>query len=425
MLAVGAAIVAAESPSGDGESDEAQRVAGVVLTDVAERVEAIRGHEFEERPEVNVEPQEQLEETLERLERRLAREEPERVAAVERASATLAALLALGGVLDDEREVARLGGAADLEAGGIYVARRAEIYLAREDVGDGRQRAETILAHELAHALDDQRFPGFDERLLAPSDAAIAERAVREGSATIVEGLYSERHLGARSVERAIERRERAARRLDAALRPLVTFAYVAGARFVQDLTRREDGWRLVDRAQREPPETTEQILHPERWIGGEGAAEPPRPGGFDALGSGWRRLGDTELGELHTLALLSAALPDDEARRAAEGWGSGRLAVRYRGRPPEAPCRARCRAGTAAALAWRWDSERDARELAAAARRYVERGLDGEPLGDDRWRIRGGGAVALAVRGPTAALAFAPSPAAAAAIAGASTADG
>ncbi|MDQ3720039.1 MAG: hypothetical protein M3350_04550 [Actinomycetota bacterium] len=230
------------------------------------------------------------------------------------------------------------------------------------------------------------------------------------------------RHLGVRpSVEEILERREGEAKRqgLPPALAASASFPYVAGGRFAQALYRRAGGsWRLVNRAHRRPPVSTEQVLHPHKWIAGERPMRvsiPRKP----PLQRGLRRVGGGELGELDTSIVLGAGVREDEAARAAAGWGGGAFAVWHRGRRPDPLCDPPCRQRFAALMAWRWDSESDAREARRATERYVEAGLKPGSGGKGAWRLEEG-AVALSGSGRRSSLAFAPNVRAARALASA-----
>jgi hypothetical protein len=155
---------------------------------------------------------------------------------------------------------------------------------------------------------------------------------------------------------------------------------------FVDYLYRRGN-WARVNRAYAELPSSTEQILHPERYLARE-APVPVAPQPLEAaLGSEWSPLASNSLGEWMTYLLLgygadqAAQLPDDVARRAADGWGGDRYQVYYH-EPSQA---------SVLVARWVWDSSGDATEFAQAMSDYQEerfRGARVDRNDGDCWEV-------------------------------------
>jgi hypothetical protein len=142
-------------------------------------------------------------------------------------------------------------------------------------------------------------------------------------------------------------------------------FGYLKGLVFLLHLTN-DDEWNAVNRAFRSPPLSTEQILHPEKYlrdVDAPVAIDLPKFGELAA--SGWKELGQNVLGELQ----ISILLRRHWGSQSAAGWDGDRFAV-FDG-PDE-------RLG----MVWftTWDSERDASEFAGAYAQYVRSRLG---LGD------------------------------------------
>ncbi len=103
-------------------------------------------------------------------------------------------------------------------------------------------------------------------------------------------------------------------------------FPYNQGLDFVTSL-HDQGGFAAVDQAYLNPPVSTEQIMHPERY-----PQDKPVKIELDdfthVLGNGWEEIERNALGEWYTYLLLakplstSWALPEREASAAAEGWG-------------------------------------------------------------------------------------------------------
>jgi hypothetical protein len=267
------------------------------------------------------------------------------------------------------------------QAGGYYDPDR-DIFFVLGDLP--RAAAPIIVAHELTHALDDQMF-GIDRLLDAATDdddRAGALEAVVEGSGTAVMTVFIVRQVRAGRLDPAALREFQntemgRGERLKAAplfVQRSVIAPYILGMAFLLrgEMIRMQTGGITpsdIDRAFREPPQSTEQILHPEKYWDPE-RRDPPRkvalPDLSATLGDGWRLGGTGTLGEL-TLALVTGLDPGDPTspdqplerwtNAAASGWGGDRWQIYRNG------------GRAVSVLASVWDSERDAREFAAALR--------------------------------------------------------
>ncbi len=106
----------------------------------------------------------------------------------------------------------------------------------------------------------------------------------------------------------------------------LSTFTHVTGLLFVAR-ARAHHPWNVVDALWTDPPSSTEQVLHPEKYESCEApvtvdpSALPPLPG----LG---RPSATDVAGELVARAWLATAWAPDVAARSAAGWGGDRAAL-------------------------------------------------------------------------------------------------
>jgi len=192
------------------------------------------------------------------------------------------------------------------------------------------------LAHESVHALQDQHFDlGALERYLpGASDTMLARACLAEGDATNATDASAESdHLDTSAVT-YIERE--------------IAAPYVTGTTFVHAL-RRRGGWALVDSAWRRGGLTTEQLLHPEKWLTHEPALDVPAPT-FATLGPEAKFIATDVRGELGLRLVLESAVPSAAAAAASDGWGGDSLVI--------------VRSGASVSLAWRvrFDDERSAR---------------------------------------------------------------
>jgi hypothetical protein len=202
------------------------------------------------------------------------------------------------------------------------------------------------LAHALAHALVDQRF-GIRQRLEIDlegqhhldGDAERARLALVEGDAalTVLElddprGMLPASHALAPFAD-AIAGVP--GPRAPAWLRAVASFTHADGLAFVARVRARQP-WSAVDAAWADPPRSSEQVLHPEKYDAREAPLLVPRPPA-QAFGEAWRAAGDDVLGELGVRVWLNAAVPEIIAERAAAGWG-GDHATLYTPAPGSAP---------------------------------------------------------------------------------------
>jgi hypothetical protein len=395
------AVLGGSSPEpGPGPSAIAAAPVGVI----AKRVEAARGLRFESVPRA-----ERVSGATARRDglRELDRSYPARRRAVDEEVLTLLGLAPPGLSLRDVSASLFGEGVA-----GYYDPRTQRLRTVSGAATGTRVLAETVLAHELTHALEDQRFPLLAEVSDAgPSgdaDAALARLSLVEGTATEVMQRYMNRYFTA---EEALAGTLAGAFADTGSMPPFLqaqtVFPYLGGREFVAELLRRAAGrWALVDLAERlRPPVSTEQVLHPERYL----RADEPRPvrmaiGG--TLGPGWTRAGSGTWGELQTRELLADS-GGGGSSAAAAGWGGDRWEL-WRSRPLGDGCKSPCRPADVLVMRWAWDTPRDRDEFAARLRVWVADRAEEVP------------GTAMASRGEQVTLVLAPDAATAHRVAGA-----
>ena len=136
-------------------------------------------------------------------------------------------------------------------------------------------------------------------------------------------------------------------------------FPYQEGLRFVRALYQ-QGGWDAVNRAYRDPPDSTEQVLHPERYLGDRDRPQAVEVADLSGrLGGGWRSGVELSFGELDARLLLQGELAVTAAGAAAAGWDGGRL-------------RSFQRAGAPPALRTVWDSTAEAGQFCDAMRGWA-----------------------------------------------------
>ncbi|HEX8888414.1 MAG TPA: hypothetical protein VF779_04525 [Pyrinomonadaceae bacterium] len=252
------------------------------------------------------------------------------------------------------------------QVAGYYDPKQQEFFLADWIDLDGQK---PVMAHELTHALQDQHFNlrRFDKWPKGDSDAELAAHALIEGDASLAMTVYVTRNpariialmksMGAS--QSATEEIDRAPR----ALRESLLFPYQEGMQWVTQLYKKE-GWPLVSKAFTDLPQSTEQILHADKYFAHDAPIKLTQPDIASALGSGWKRIDSDVNGEWSYYLILDEYLKSEqESRRAAAGWGGDRYSV-YE----DAKTGAVFISQTTA-----WDTEQDAQEFFAAYAKRTE----------------------------------------------------
>lgn len=281
------------------------------------------------------------------------------------------------------------------QAAGLYDPRSKRLFVLKGGMPSGGSGAEDLLkeagldledaslVHELTHALDDQNFDllslPVEERF--DQDRSWAAMAVVEGDATWVmmqfmfgslgfegdatdslEGLDSMMSVAGLSLGEDVPRY----------VQENLLGWYLRGLAFVKRV-RARGGAEAVDALFRKPPQSTEQVLHPEKYFAGEA---PSRfsvhlpPAWTDA---GYREYTAGVWGELNAKIILEELnITGDRAVRASEGWSGDAFVT------------ARTPSGN---LGWvwvtRWDTDADAREFrdAIASSPSLKVTLDGRQV--------------------------------------------
>lgn len=243
---------------------------------------------------------------------------------------------------------------------GFYDQKTKELYI-MEGIPLSLQRP--AMAHEIYHAIQDQHFDIL--RLQEPfstienGDFALARSALLEGDATVVMFDFSLYEAGtlpqpgvkslidipmAANMLRNLQFNDLAAleqvagsfggagfdigdsalSKAPAIFREMLVFPYFAGMRFIV-MARSGRTWEDVDAIYENPPVSTEQILHPERYF----AEDYPVHLGFrpKAALKGWKPIYESVLGEFQLLQFLKAhGAAGVDSAAAAEGWDGDRL---------------------------------------------------------------------------------------------------
>ncbi len=248
---------------------------------------------------------------------------------------------------------------------GFYDDETKELFVGGGGAGALDPATRATLAHELTHALTDQVFD-FGTKTKALDDQNRTEEvaafgALIEGDAELVATLWQDKHLSAK------ERKQAATGGSDAAgayakappyLLASLFFPYTDGLAFVESRYK-AGGFAEVDKAYRNPPTSTEHILHPDTYAAGQTWAPPALPDLPAATGCS--KVDTGTLGEFDMAQVLARQLSSTEAHNAAAGWNGDAFTV--------------VRCGTALGLADRWQTDDDATagRLADALTRWAK----------------------------------------------------
>lgn len=269
--------------------------------------------------------------------------------------------------------------------GGFFIPWTDEIFVLGEYFGPIEK---LVYAHEYDHALADQHYHledfGLYPECIYETDRCLALTALVEGDATYLmyrwlqsyatEGeIASIQAADFSPIDKVISSTEFPP---PYAIRETY-FKYFDGQSFVETL-HDQGGWEAVDQAYTQPPQTTEQILHPEKYLKGEEPVKIELIPLDETLGPDWRHLKTDTLGELSTQMLLAdhvnylVQIDPIVAAEAAAGWGGDQYQVYYRSKSNQYILVAQ----------WRWDSQDDSVEFwnamgAYLNRRYVGRTAD------------------------------------------------
>ena len=269
------------------------------------------------------------------------------------------------------------------QVAGYYEPKSRQFYLADWIDIDGQK---PIMAHELTHALQDQHFNlrRFDHWPKGDSDAELAAHALIEGDATMTMAMYVAsnpfraltflKSMGAMSI--ATDELDKAPR----SVRESLLFPYQEGMNWTRALYK-QGGWPEVSKAFTNLPQSTEQILHADKYLALEAPVKVALPDIASLLNTGskksevrsqrseagfqsavsWKRLASDVNGEWGFYLILDEFLKSPaESRRAAAGWGGDRTSVYENQR------------GDVLYISISvWDTENDAREFFDA---YVKR---------------------------------------------------
>lgn len=241
------------------------------------------------------------------------------------------------------------------QVAGFYDSETEEIVV----IGDQDAAAPMIivtLAHEYVHALQDRAFDldALEASVEGNQDALAALVALVEGDATVAGLQYAMREMRREELVgpgSSAPPPDDVFSQTPPALQAVLLFPYVSGPPFVAALL--DGGWRAVDAAYARLPASTEQVLHPEKYVASEAPLEVDLPPLIDSLPPVWREVRRDVFGEFMVGVWLGGTQFASAAAEAAAGWGGDAYAL-YQDAQGQGLL----------TMKFRWDSERDRDEF-------------------------------------------------------------
>lgn len=196
---------------------------------------------------------------------------------------------------------------------------------------------EMLLAHELTHALQDQKFDLETnlDKVKDDDDRALALKSVAEGDATLAGFAYAVGRIDDGVANLLVANLSDLPRALAAEApgtpegvsAPLL-FQYSDGVKFVAEAYQR-GGWNGVDALYGNPPRSTHQIMHPALYFNNSAPASTLTVSGYDKIMDGWKKVDDDTYGELLLHVILTRNLgPTSNDIDLASRWAADRMIV-------------------------------------------------------------------------------------------------
>jgi hypothetical protein len=249
-------------------------------------------------------------------------------------------LIALGAIPADTDLRATMKDLLESQVAGFYVPKDKNLFVPGQPNQPLTAVEKTVIAHELEHALADQRLnlPIPEVTDTSKMDENVAALSLVEGDATLTMQRYSLTAIPLFEQltilsDPAYAASQQALEGIPTYLVEQLQFPYIDGLNFTCEL-HKQGGWAAVDKAYDDPPSTSAQVLFPARYRRGEASVSvrPPR-----APGAGWNESFGSSFGAANLLWLFKApggdegaALSDPVDRVGA--WGGGRVTMWSRG---------------------------------------------------------------------------------------------
>jgi hypothetical protein len=222
---------------------------------------------------------------------------------------------------------------------GLYDPKGKEFYIADWIAIDEQKE---VMAHELTHALEDQSFH-IDPWIKAArpnDDAELARDSVSEGSAmaAMLDYALQDEHLNVRALPDVSALIEASAvgemdkdpklSKAPVYIRDSLIFPYLAGVTFTQQFLKAHSGWQDLHLLFERPPVSTQQIMHPEKYLANVQPVATKLPDWKGLAPADWKLLEENDMGEFGLQEILKQYLGEEAAKLTSPGWTGDRYAV-------------------------------------------------------------------------------------------------
>lgn len=341
----------------DQQTNVATEQVDKLISKIKETLSDIRGLEFTGTTKRGIKTRSELKEYLRH---KTLSEIPE-----EKIYATKKALVKLGFIPPDldlmnfllDLYTEQVAGFYDWNVGTLYLIKEVPI-----------EMQEMVIAHEMTHALQDLHFnlKSLPLERKDNDDLVFATQALLEGEALLVMMDYMLKPMGIDTsslpnVDALLQQATSLAgmgvfRYAPIWVKRNMLFPYLEGFIFVQEVKKRKDGWNGLNKCYMTPPQSTEQILHPEKYlIENDTPTVVSLPRLSEQLGDGWNFLDENVLGEFNVDLLFHQHLSQDTFKsHFSSGWDGDLLQV-YENKDLNKVL-----------IVWltTWDSDKDAKEF-------------------------------------------------------------
>jgi hypothetical protein len=358
-----------------------------IYTEINGQVQAIRGLKEKQPVHPTILSRDEMGQLLTK---QLAQESPPAsVAAYERL------YHALGVLPKDDKLADVFGDLLESQVGGLYVPSDKKLYVVSKSGGVGPLE-KFLYSHEYTHALQDQNFDLIHfqpDSLADQSDRQLARQALVEGDAYVTMTYWLQQNLPPSDMGEILaagndQEAQDALKKIPGLIASQIVFAALQGTIWALGV-QGTGGYAAIDAAFADPPESTEQILHPEKWASREPPVDVKLPSDLAAkLGAGWSiglqdTFGEHQLGVWITNTPATGAFPEPPPESVV-GWGGDRMALL------DGP-----NGAWAVVFKTEWDTAADAAEFETGVRPRVEAAAGpGQVLpgagGKERWVVIG-----------------------------------
>jgi len=267
------------------------------------------------------------------------------------------------------------------QVAGFYDPEKSELFLMEQNIGTPMQ--DMVLAHEIFHALQDQYYhiDAMMQVIHHNDDLGLALKSIIEGEATlggleymfakngssvlnmpvdIGKMLYEQAKLGQQANPNS------ALAKAPKFIQEMLFFSYGYGSSFVQQYLAKHSSWKTLDNLFENPPLSTEQIMHPDKYI--KQIDYPVKihlPLLHERLKGEWKEVITSNMGEFQTRIMLAEFIDEETSEKAARGW-DGDAYILIESAEKEG----------ASIFGWLsvWDTEKDAEEFAKACAGMFEK---------------------------------------------------